>query len=66
MQIKVTYDKTTGEITLEKDTKLIEIEVNSNATEDTDETLSFEIAVDTTAYEMDNMVSPEESFEEIE
>ena len=66
MQIKVTYNKTTGEITLEKDTKLIEMEVNSNATEDTDETLSFEIAGDTTAYEMDNMVSFEESFEEIE
>ena len=66
MQIKVTYNKTTGEITLEKDTKLIEVEVNSNATEDTDESLSFEIAVDTTAYEADNMVSPEESFEEIE
>ena len=65
MQIKVTYNKTTGEITLEKDTKLIEVEVNSNATEDTDESLSFEIAVDTTAYEVDNMVSPEESFEEI-
>ena len=66
MQIKVTYNKTTGEIILEKDTKLIEIEVNSNAIEDTDESLSFEIAVDTTAYEIVNMVSPEESFEEIE
>lgn len=66
MQIQVTYNKTTGEITLEKDTKLIEVKVNSNATEDTDESLSFEIAVDTTAYEMDNIVSFEESFEEIE
>lgn len=66
MQIKVTYNKTTGEITLEKDTKLIKVEVNSNATEDTDQSLSFEIAVDTTAYEVANMVSPEESFEEIE
>ena len=66
MQIKVTYNKTTGEIALEKDTKLIEIEINSNATKDTDESLFFEIAVDTTAYEIVNMVSPEESFEEIE
>ena len=56
MQIKVTYNKTTGEITLEKDTKLIEIEVNSNAIEDTDESLSFEIAVNTSTYESVNSI----------
>ena len=66
MQIKVTYNKTTGEIVLEKDTKLIEVEVNNNSTEDTAESLYFEIAVDTSTYEADNMSSPEESFEEIE
>lgn len=65
MQIKVTYNKSTGVISLEKDVKLIEIELNQNAIEDTADSLYFEIAVDTTAYEVDNSYNPEESIEEI-
>jgi polyisoprenoid-binding protein YceI len=59
MQIKVTYDKATGDITLSNDTKLITLELNTNATVDTSDSLYFEIAVDTTEYEVDQMDLPE-------
>lgn len=60
MQIKVTYDKATGDITLSNDTKLITLELNTNATVDTSDSLYFEIAVDTTEYEIDQMDLPED------
>lgn len=66
MQIKVTYNKSTGDITLEHDTKLITLELNENATEDNANTLSFEVAVDTSAYEEAQMEAFGETFEEIQ
>ena len=66
MQIRVTYNKTDGTISIENDTKLVTVEVNDNATVDTADSLFFELAVDTTAYEMDNTIFPEEFTEEIE
>ncbi len=64
MQIKVTYDKATGDITLSNDTKLITLELNTNATVDTSDSLYFEIAVDTTEYEVDQMDLPEDIIDE--
>jgi hypothetical protein len=66
MQIRVTYNKTDGTISIENDTKLVTVEVNNNATEDTADSLFFELAVDTTAYEIDSIMFPEELTEEIE
>ena len=64
MLIKVTYDKATGDITLSNDTKLITLELNESEIEDNSETLHFEIAVDTTEYELDQMNLPEETIDE--
>ena len=64
MQIRVTYDKATGDITLSNDTKLITLELNPNATVDTSDSLYFEIAVDTTEYEVDQMDLPEDIIDE--
>lgn len=64
MQIKVTYDKATGDITLSNDTKLITLELNTNATVDTSDSLYFEIAVDTTEYEVDQIDLPEDIIDE--
>ena len=66
MLIKVTYDKTSGSISIENDVKDITIEINGNATADTSESLYFELAVDTTAYEEANISTPDQPFEEIE
>lgn len=52
MLIKVTYNKTSGDIQLTADNQEITVEVNSNEISDTVDTLYFEIAVDTTAYEL--------------
>jgi hypothetical protein len=49
MTIKVTYNKTTGGITLSNDVDLIDIETND--IQDSATELFFEIAVNTTAYE---------------
>ena len=54
MIIKVTYNKETGDIELINDIKAILI--TKNEVIDTSNQLSFEIAVDTTQYERDNMV----------
>jgi hypothetical protein len=53
MIIKVTYDKETGNLEIDNDIKSILIE--KNAIVDTQAELSFEISVDTTQYERDNM-----------
>jgi len=54
MIIKVTYNKETGDIELINDIKSILI--TKNEVVDSSNQLSFEIAVDTTQYERDNMV----------
>ncbi len=54
MIIKVTYNKETGDIELINDIKSVLI--TKNEVVDTSNQLSFEIAVDTTQYERDNMV----------
>jgi len=54
MIIKVTYNKNTGDIELLNDVKSILI--TKNEVIDTSNQLSFEIAVDTTQYEKDNMI----------
>ena len=64
MQIRVTYNKTDGTISIENDTKLVTVEVNNNATEDTADSLFFELAVDTTEYEVDQMDLPEDIIDE--
>ena len=54
MIIKVTYNKETGDIELINDIKSILI--TKNEVVDSSNQLSFEIAVDTTQYERDNML----------
>ena len=54
MIIKVTYNKETGDIELINDIKSVLI--TKNEVIDTSNQLSFEIAVDTTQYERDNMI----------
>ena len=54
MIIKVTYNKETGDIELKNDIKSILI--TKNEVVDISNQLSFEIAVDTTQYERDNMI----------
>lgn len=54
MIIKVTYNKETGDIELKNDIKSVVI--TKNEVVDTSNQLSFEIAVDTTQYERDNMI----------
>lgn len=51
MTLSVTYDKTSGEITVSSDVKAITVEVNNNATQDDSSELVFEVVVNTTAYE---------------
>ena len=66
MQIKVTYNKTTGTITISNDIEdIVPMELNTNSIEDTATEVSFEIAVDTSAYEMSQSESipPEEIIE---
>ena len=66
MLIKVTYDKVSGSLSVENDISDVTVEIGDNATVDTSGSLYFEIAVDTTAYEIDNITFPEEFTEEIE
>lgn len=66
MIIKVTYNKNTGDITLNGDIDIISLNVNS--IQDTTQELLFEIALDTTYYEQVNNIEGniEENIEEIE
>lgn len=52
MLIKVTYNKTSGEIAVSSDIRDIAVEVNTSEISDTAQELNFEIAVDTTSYEI--------------
>lgn len=58
MIIKVTYNKTTNELNVEGDVSGISL--NNGNIEDTADNLSFEIAVDTTEYEIDNTLEETE------
>lgn len=61
MIIKLTYDKTSGEITLVNDIDLIVVELGTVS--DDANTLTAEIAVSTTQYEIDQQ-SPDNLIEE--
>jgi hypothetical protein len=66
MQIKVTYNKTTKEIAISNDIEdIVPMELNTNSVIDTDTEVSFEIAVNTSTYEMiqSEVVPPEEIIE---
>lgn len=66
MQIKVTYNKTTNTINVSSDIEdIAPLELNQNSVIDTDTEVSFEIAVDTTAYEQLQQEDAEVNFEEI-
>lgn len=65
MQIKVTYNKTTGDIVVESDIQdIAPIELNTNSIQDTESEVSFEIAVDTSTYEQNN--TDQDNFEYFE
>jgi len=59
MILTVTYDKTSGDITVASDISSITVSVNDNATSDTDDDLSFEVAIDTSSYEQINELPTE-------
>jgi len=63
MIINVTYNKLTGELAVNGDIDLIEL--NANTIEDTSDLLSFEIAVNTAQYETANLETDQEIIEEI-
>lgn len=66
MQIKVTYNKSTGDITISSDIEdIAPLELNINSIEDTTSEVSFEIAVDTTTYEQNQQEGLYDNFEEI-
>lgn len=54
MIIKVEYNKNTNELVINGDINAIEL--NTNSIVDTDTELSFEIALDTSQYELNNEV----------
>ena len=62
MILSVTYDKTSGEITVSSDVKGITADVNDNATQDDSSELVFEVAIDTTEFESSEfeLETPEE------
>lgn len=64
MIIKVTYNKSTNEITIDSDTIITEL--NSNSVVDNSEQVSFEIAVNTTQYEQEQNNLEEVLIEDIE
>ena len=59
MILTVTYDKTSGDIILSSDISSITVSLNDNATIDTDDDLSFEVAIDTSSYEQINELPTE-------
>ena len=63
MIINVTYNKLTGELAVNGDIDLIEL--NTNTIEDTSDLLSFEIAVNTAQYETANLETDQEIIEEV-
>ena len=59
MILTINYNKTSGAITLSSDIDDITTELNENATEDNSNTLSFEVAIDTSVYEKINEIFTE-------
>jgi hypothetical protein len=59
MILTVNYNKTSGAITLSSDISSIVAEINDNATDDNSGNLSFEISLDTSAYESINELPSE-------
>lgn len=55
MILSVTYNKTSGEITVSSDVKGIAADVNDNATQDDSSELVFEVAINTSIYEASEM-----------
>lgn len=67
MIIKVTYNKNTGAISITNDMEdVAPLEVNTNATLDTVDSLYFEISLDTTSYEHANKTEDHINTEVIE
>jgi hypothetical protein len=68
MLINVTYNKQTGEIVVCNDVKDIIVELGQSSIEDTEQQLYFEIALDTSQYELvpEYMIEEEEIIEESE
>ena len=54
MILSVTYDKSSGDITVSSDISSITVEVNDNSISDDASEVSFEVAVDTSSYEQIN------------
>lgn len=63
MIITVTYNKLTGELAANGDIDLIEL--NTNTIQNTSDSLSFEIAVNTAQYETANLETEQEIIEEV-
>ena len=65
MLINVTYNKQTGEIVVCNDVKDIIVELGQSSIEDTEQQLYFEIALDTSQYELvpEYMIEEEEIIE---
>jgi hypothetical protein len=67
MIIKVTYNKSTGAISITNDMEdVAPLEVNTNATLDTVDSLYFEVSLDTTSYEQANQAEDYTNTEVIE
>ena len=67
MIIKVTYNKSTGAISITNDMEdVAPLEVNTNATLDTVDSLYFEVSLDTTSYEQANQAEDYTNTELIE
>ena len=56
MILSVTYDKSSGDITVSSDISSITVEVNDNSISDDASEVSFEVAVDTSSYEQINQL----------
>lgn len=54
MILTVNYNKSTGDITVTSDVSSINVDVSANTISNNDNTLSFEVAIDTSEYEQIN------------
>ena len=51
MVLKVNYNKSTGNITVESDLSAVNVEVSDRTIADDSDELSFEVSIDTSVYE---------------
>ena len=63
MIIKINYDKSTKQITVENDIQEIVLLVNDSTIIDTDDKLSFEIAANMSEYQNMFEINPEDGME---